>query len=113
MTRHAPVTLTDAARERLARLRLARGANWVRLYVHGAGCAGFSYGFALEDVEAPEDWRLVDGDCRLLVDLQTAALLDGSLVDWVDDLQGARLVVNNPRAATTCGCGSSFMPSEG
>jgi iron-sulfur cluster insertion protein len=34
--------------------------------------------------------------------------LGGAEVDFIDDLQGSRFVVNNPNAATTCGCGSSF-----
>jgi len=103
------LTVSETARAQLARIREASQASWVRLFIQGGGCAGFSYAFTLDEDRAPEDLALDEDACRLLVDAQSAALLAGAHVDWVEDLQGSRFVITNPLASTTCGCGSSFQ----
>ncbi len=54
------------------------------------------------------DVTVENGGVKLLVDPMSFQYLAGSEVDFIDDLQGARFVINNPNATTTCGCGSSF-----
>lgn len=85
-----------------------KGEQMLRVFVQGGGCSGFQYGF--EFTEAPEEGDIAvetDG-VTLIVDPMSFQYLDGAEVDYVNDLTGAQFVVNNPNAATTCGCGSSF-----
>lgn len=80
----------------------------LRLSVDGGGCAGFSYRFALADgIEGDDTVAETDG-VKLVVDSVSLGLLDGSEVDFVEDLGGAAFKVQNPNAASGCGCGSSF-----
>ncbi len=80
----------------------------LRVYVQGGGCSGFQYGFTFDE-EQQEDDTAVDRDgVRLLVDPMSFQYLIGARIDYKDDLDGARFIINNPNASTTCGCGSSF-----
>lgn len=108
MTADFPVQLTDNARERIAAIVREEGATHLRVFVQGGGCAGFSYGFMLEDAIQDDDLILSETNFNVLVDPFSAPLLDGATVDWEDDLAGSRFVIRNPKAVSTCGCGSSF-----
>ena len=79
-----------------------------RVYITGGGCSGFEYGFTFdEDVE--EDDTLIESDgATLIVDALSFQYLVGAEVDFKEDLSGARFVVTNPNASTTCGCGNSL-----
>lgn len=104
------LTLTPAAVAQLRRLAAEEGKEdlALRVYVTGGGCSGFQYGFALEE-EVAEDDTVVEVDgVRALVDPLSLQYLRGATVDYEEGLQGARFVVRNPNAATTCGCGASF-----
>lgn len=80
----------------------------LRVYVTGGGCSGFQYGFTFEENETEGDTRVVKNDVVLLVDPMSFQYLVGAEIDYKDDLEGSRFVINNPNATTTCGCGSSF-----
>ena len=80
----------------------------LRVYIEGGGCSGFQYGFQFEEEAAGDDLEFDQSGVRVVVDPMSLQYLDGAEVDFIDDLQGSRFVVNNPNAATTCGCGSSF-----
>jgi iron-sulfur cluster insertion protein len=80
----------------------------LRVYVTGGGCSGFQYGFTFEETETEGDTRVVKNDVVLLVDPMSFQYLVGAEIDYKDDLEGSRFVINNPNATTTCGCGSSF-----
>jgi iron-sulfur cluster assembly accessory protein len=103
------LTLTPSAARRVAWIAERQGKPAVlRLSVDGGGCAGFSYKFGLaEAVEADDAVAETDG-VKLVVDSVSLGLLDGSQVDFVEDLGGAAFKVQNPNAASGCGCGSSF-----
>ena len=79
----------------------------LRLSVDGGGCAGFSYKFEMGEAEDGDSVSSTDG-VRLVVDPTSLDLIDGSTVDFVEDLGGASFKVTNPNAASGCGCGSSF-----
>lgn len=102
------LTLTPAAakRVRLIADKQCKPAM-LRLSVDGGGCAGFSYRFALGEPEEGDSTAETDG-VTLLVDPISLDLLDGSEVDYVEELGGAAFKVKNPNAASGCGCGSSF-----
>ena len=106
----APLVFTDQAAAKVMKL-IEEEANpnlMLRVYVSGGGCSGFQYGFTFEENETEGDTRIVKDGVVLLVDPMSFQYLVGAEVDYKDDLEGARFVINNPNAQTTCGCGSSF-----
>ncbi|MCB1696815.1 MAG: iron-sulfur cluster insertion protein ErpA [Halioglobus sp.] len=80
----------------------------LRVYITGGGCSGFQYGFSFEEAAAEDDAAIERDGVTVLVDPMSFQYLVGSEVDYTEGLEGSRFVVNNPNAATTCGCGSSF-----
>ena len=103
------LSLTPSAARRVAWIAERQGKPAVlRLAVDGGGCAGFSYKFGLaEEIDADDAITETDG-VKLVVDSTSLGLLDGSQVDFVEDLGGSAFKVQNPNAASGCGCGSSF-----
>ena len=102
------LTRSPSAANRVAFIADKQGrAAVLRLAVDGGGCAGFSYRFALGEVEDGDTVTETDG-VTLVVDSVSLDLVDGSQVDYVEDLGGAAFKVTNPNAASGCGCGSSF-----
>ena len=81
----------------------------MRVFVTGGGCSGFSYGFTFDEGEAEEDDAVIENEgVRVLVDPMSYQYLEGAEIHYTEDLQGSQFVVQNPNAATTCGCGNSF-----
>jgi len=80
----------------------------LRVSVYGGGCSGFQYTFSLEDEVRPDDRSVEKQGVTLVIDQKSYQYLSGSEVDYVDGLEGAMFVVNNPNATSTCGCGASF-----
>jgi iron-sulfur cluster insertion protein len=80
----------------------------LRVFVQGGGCSGFSYGFTLDEMQNEDDFDFAYEDVKVLVDSMSMQYLQGSSIDYKEDLMGASFVINNPQAQTTCGCGSSF-----
>jgi iron-sulfur cluster insertion protein len=80
----------------------------LRVYITGGGCSGFQYGFTFEDTRAEDDTVIEREGVSVLVDPMSFQYLVGSEVDYTEGLEGARFVINNPNASTTCGCGASF-----
>jgi iron-sulfur cluster insertion protein len=80
----------------------------LRVYVTGGGCSGFQYGFTFDEDQAEDDTVIENQGVKLVVDPMSYQYLVGSTVDYSEGLKGAQFVINNPNAATTCGCGSSF-----
>ena len=100
--------LTPSAAKRVAFIAAKQGKPAVlRLSVDGGGCAGFSYRFALGELEEGDSVTETDG-VSLDIDPVSLDLLAGSQVDYVEELGGASFKVTNPNAASGCGCGSSF-----
>lgn len=109
---HDPViiSLTDNAAAKVKSLIAEEGDEQLKLrvYVTGGGCSGFQYGFSFEKEMAEDDTCVDHKGASLLVDPLSYQYLVGSRVDYVENLEGARFIVENPMATTTCGCGSSF-----
>ena len=80
----------------------------LRVYVQGGGCSGFQYGFTFDEEQQEDDMAIDKNGVRLLVDPMSFQYLVGAKIDYKDDMDGARFIINNPNASTTCGCGSSF-----
>lgn len=103
------VEVTERAFDRLAEIAESSGeVKALRVAVLGGGCSGFSYEFALED-EATDGDTVIEGKGQsVLVDAESLPFLAGSVIDFKDELIGARFAVDNPNATSTCGCGTSF-----
>ena len=80
----------------------------LRVFVKGGGCHGYQYGMAFETKMSDDDTVVEKGDVKIIMDSQSAPMLAGAEVDYVDALQGSGFAIKNPQAKTTCGCGSSF-----
>ncbi len=80
----------------------------LRVYVTGGGCSGFQYGFTFDDMTAEDDTIVEKEGIKVVVDALSYPYLVGANVDYEEGLQGAKFVIQNPNASTTCGCGSSF-----
>ncbi|WP_417066817.1 iron-sulfur cluster insertion protein ErpA [Niveibacterium terrae] len=105
-----PLGFSATAIERVERLiaEVGNAELKLRIYVSGGGCSGFQYGFAFEENANEDDIRIRRGAVTLLVDPVSLQYLAGADVDFEDSLEGARFVIHNPNATSTCGCGSSF-----
>ena len=80
----------------------------LRVSVYGGGCSGFQYTFSLDEELKPVDKTVEKDGVTLVIDQMSYQYLTGSTVDFVEGLEGAMFVVNNPNATSTCGCGASF-----
>ncbi len=103
------MTISLKAEEKIRELMLEeKDTIGLRVYVKGGGCHGYQYGMSFESKMGDDDMVIEKGDVKLIMDSQSAPLLVGSEVDYVDSMQGSGFIVKNPQAKTTCGCGSSF-----
>ena len=104
------MTFTDNAAAKVKSL-IAEEDNYrlkLRVFVTGGGCSGFQYGFSFDETVNEDDTVIENKDAELLVDPLSYQYLVGAKIDYVEGLEGARFVVDNPMATTTCGCGASF-----
>lgn len=100
-----PPRVTDRAFARLAEIGAAPRA--LRVAVEGGGCSGFQYDIRLDEPAADDLVLERDGE-RVLIDPVSLPFLADAEIDFADELIGARFVIRNPNAASTCGCGTSF-----
>ena len=104
-----PIAITPAAAARVSAIAAKQGKDAIlRLSVDGGGCSGFQYKFGLADSAEPDDAVAECDGVRLVVDSVSLDLVQGARVDFVESLGGAAFRVDNPQAASGCGCGSSF-----
>jgi iron-sulfur cluster insertion protein len=105
----AQINLSESAANRVAMIAQKQGKPAIlRLSVDGGGCSGFQYRFGLADAVDAEDVIAERGGVTLVVDPVSVDLVEGCEVDYVESLGGAAFRVNNPMAASGCGCGASF-----
>lgn len=108
------ITVSPAALARVSEiLREEAKGTYLRIFVQGGGCSGFTYGFSLEEPSSADsdDITVVNLDSTVIVtDPVSLQYLSGSVVDFQETLHGANFHIDNPNAETTCGCGSSFSP---
>ncbi len=102
------LTENAAARVRVLMESEGRPEMMLRLAISGGGCSGFQYGIRLDDAVADDDRIFEEHGVRLVIDETSLDLLDGAVIDYVEELIGASFQIKNPNASSTCGCGSSF-----
>jgi iron-sulfur cluster insertion protein len=103
-----PPKVTDRAFARLAEINEGREPQCLRVAVEGGGCSGFQYDIRLEDAPEPDDLVIEGVGQRVLIDPVSLPFLQDAVIDFSDELIGARFVVQNPNATASCGCGTSF-----
>lgn len=106
-----PVTLTPKAVEMVKITRQQEGldpAQGLRIAVRGGGCSGFEYALDFESEARPNDYIYDQSGLTIYVDAVSARYLTGTSIDYVLGMSGAGFKFINPKAAGTCGCGSSF-----
>ncbi len=103
------ITVSDRAAKQIARiLATEQDNNMLRVSVEGGGCSGFQYKFELVDAREADDLAIEKGGVTVLVDPISQMYMEGSEIDFADELIGAAFKVNNPNATASCGCGTSF-----
>lgn len=102
-----PPKVTARAFARLAQINGAGPARPLRVAVSGGGCSGFQYDIRLDD-RAEDDLLLQADGQTVVVDPVSLPYLSGAVIDFTDELIGARFTIDNPNASSSCGCGTSF-----
>lgn len=106
------ITLTEVAAKEVKRLLQENDLKdaVLRMGVQGGGCSGLSYTLGFDE-EVSENDQVFDLDgVRIVVDMKSFLYLDGTELDYTNDLLGGGFRFNNPNASRSCGCGSSFTP---
>ena len=80
----------------------------LRVSVEGGGCSGFQYAFDVDNDRQADDLVIERDGAVVLVDAVSVQYMDGSVIDFVDDLIGQSFKIENPNATASCGCGTSF-----
>ncbi len=108
------IYLTDSAITHLRELLKSKSAEpgtGLRLQIERGGCAGMQYAMRLDRPVAGDEVFSRE-DVQVIVDSDSLALLNGSTLDYIDSLNDSGFRVENPQAARSCGCGTSFEPRK-
>lgn len=108
------VTLTPLAIERVKDFmsKDEEKANGLRIFVMPGGCSGYQYGMVLEKNAKSDDISWAEDGINVYIDNQSARVLEGARIDFVETVQGAGFKIDNPNAVSSCGCGNSFDTAE-
>ena len=102
-----PPKVTQRAFERLAEIGAHAQGKSLRIAVEGGGCSGFQYEIELDE-QKPDDLVLSGQGETVVIDAVSLPFLGSATIDFSEELIGARFVIDNPNASSSCGCGVSF-----
>lgn len=103
------IGLTERAAKRINKVLAGEPAgSMLRISVNGGGCSGFQYAFDVAAGREDDDVIIERDGARVLVDQSSLMFMQGSVIDFVDDLIGQSFKIENPNATASCGCGTSF-----
>jgi iron-sulfur cluster assembly accessory protein len=103
------ISLTERAARRINEIMGGEpSGSMLRISVNGGGCSGFQYAFDIAQAQQPDDMVVQRDGATVLVDQVSLPFLEGSTIDFVDDLIGQSFKIENPHATASCGCGTSF-----
>jgi len=104
-----PPRASDRAFARLVEINASAPVRRaLRVAVSGGGCSGFQYEIDLVDGPTDDDMVLERMGERIVIDSVSLPFLTDAIIDFEDELIGARFVIQNPNAVSSCGCGTSF-----
>ncbi|WP_297731616.1 iron-sulfur cluster insertion protein ErpA [uncultured Maricaulis sp.] len=103
------VSLSASAAKQINTIIAAQASTGLlRIGVVGGGCSGFSYTFDLDETVNEDDQVIERDGAKVVIDEASLPFLEGSEIDYVDELIGASFKIHNPNATAACGCGTSF-----
>jgi iron-sulfur cluster assembly accessory protein len=103
------ITVSERAARRIGEILKGEPPGaMLRVSVEGGGCSGFQYRFDIDRDRAQDDLVISRDGATVLIDSVSVGYMEGSEIDFVDDLIGASFKVKNPNATASCGCGTSF-----
>ena len=100
--------VTNNAAKKILELSKKKEKKMLRISVTGGGCQGFQYNLDMEDKSEKKDIVIKKNNALVVIDQNSLNLIKGSEIDFVEDLIGSRFKINNPKATSSCGCGTSF-----
>lgn len=107
-----PINLTETAAREIKTIieqqELDADAIRLRVGVKGGGCSGFSYLLDLTEQQRDNDELFEENGVKVVCDPKSYLYLNGTTIDFKDEVMGRGFVFNNPNANSSCGCGSSF-----
>ena len=108
------LTITENAAVKVKSLLEEKDAKQgaLRVFVAGGGCSGYQYGMAIAQEQEEDDLIIEQGGVRLFVDPESAPLLKGAEIDYVEDIMKSGFTIFNPNAVKSCACGSSFDTAD-
>ena len=102
------IEITEDAQNYIDDLIKKDKSDYFRITVLGGGCAGFQYKFDFDNIKNDDDILFKTNNISVLIDKISLGLINGSRIDYVNELIGSSFKVTNPKASSSCGCGTSF-----
>lgn len=111
----AVINITDSALEMVRNLLVQKNVpdHGLRVFVAGGGCSGMQYGMALEAEPRAYDHVIDQNGVRVFIDPTSMMYLSDATIDYEDSIMGGGFKIDNPNAASSCGCGTSFKAKDG
>lgn len=108
------ITVTPLAVDKISSLLAEKELtdHGLRVFVSGGGCSGLQYGMAFEGNPRESDSIVEVGGIKVIIDPVSLPYLQGSCIDFVDNLMGGGFAIDNPNAVSSCGCGHSFRTTD-
>ncbi|WP_018661834.1 HesB/IscA family protein [Heyndrickxia acidiproducens] len=108
------VTITEAAAFQIKDMMEKNDEQdaYFRVAVNGGGCSGLSYGLVFDHEQKADDGVSEQHGIRILVDKESAPILNGTIIDYKQSMLGGGFTIDNPNAIVSCGCGSSFKTAS-
>ena len=99
------IEFTNRALEQIKKIiNSDQSKNFFRITVKGGGCSGFKYNFSFDKVKQKDD-QIFN---KTLIDNKSLEIINGSIIDYKEEMVGSSFTINNPKASSSCGCGLSF-----
>ena len=117
-TTEQPLTVLSLSERAASKIRELQAeeptgeAEVLRVAIQGGGCSGFQYGLGFDRGAQEGDHEFEAHGVRVVVDPFSAPYLAGASIDWLDGLQESGFKIDNPHAASSCGCGHSFQVED-
>ena len=109
MTTDAKISVSERAANRIREIMGSEsGQKALRISVEGGGCSGFRYDFQIVSQTNADDLVIEEAGTKVVIDPVSVPFMEGSVIDFIDDLMGASFKITNPNATASCGCGTSF-----
>lgn len=107
------LSITERALEHIRKVLGEKGGSALRVFVAGGGCSGYQYGMAIAHEIEADDLVIEQQDVTVVIDPQSAPLLEGAEIDYAEDVMKSGFTIFNPNAVRSCACGSSFDTESG